>query len=321
MKIVKRLTLLLVIVAISAAAIFYTRPLWVNDQILHYKMWRAGIHSHEVNLPEGRIRYFEEPATTDGPGIPLLIIHGLGGRGEDFAGLIPRFAAQGFHVYAPDLLGYGASDKPSPSDFSITTEEHVVLNFMDAMHLPHASIIGWSMGGWIVLKLALDAPQRVDRLVVYDSAGLIFQSTVDADLFAPSDQAGVARLFHTLSPTVKVPPPFAQRDIIRRNGERKWIIARSLAAMRTGKDVLDFRLAQMKPPLLIVWGTADILTPPDLGQKMHQLDPRSVYATVEGCGHFAPVECATPVAKVTLNFLKSDPPMQSQELSLPRIIH
>jgi len=317
MRVLKRSLLLIVVVLIAAAALFYTRPLWVNDQILHYKMWRAGIRSHEVTLPQGRIHYYEQAATTDGPGIPLLIVHGLGGRGEDFANLMPRFAAQGFHVYAPDLLGYGASDKPSTSDFSITTEEHVVLDFMDAMHLPHASIIGWSMGGWIVLKLALDAPQRVDRLVVYDSAGLIFESTVDADLFAPSDEAGVGRLFHMLSPTLKVPPPFAQRDIIRTHAQRKWIIERSLAAMRTGKDVVDFRLAQMQPPLLIVWGTADILTPPDLGQKMHQIDPRSVYATIEGCGHFAPVECAAPVAKVTVDFLKSDPPMQSLELNLP----
>src|ERR1700679_3900888 len=118
MKILGRIVLLLVVLAVAAGALFYERPLWVGDQKLHFSMWRDGERSHFVELPEGRIRYFEA-AGKDGD-VPLVIIHGLGGRGEDFANLMPKFAAQGFHVYAPDLLGDGQSDKPADSDFSIT---------------------------------------------------------------------------------------------------------------------------------------------------------------------------------------------------------
>jgi pimeloyl-ACP methyl ester carboxylesterase len=228
------------------------------------------------------------------------------------------FAAQGFHVYALDLLGYGASDKPADSDFSIATEERVVMDFMDAIHLPHADIVGWSMGGWIALKLALDAPQRVDRIAVYDSAGIVFQTDADIALFAPTDAAGVARLIHTLSPTMAVPPSFAQRDIIRKAVRMRWVLARSMVAMRSGRDIVDFKLPGMKPPLLIVYGAQDVLTPPSVGATMHQLDPRSVFATVEGCGHFLPVECSATTAKLSTEFFKAQPPMRGGELKLAR---
>ena len=317
MKIFKRLLLLAVVVVIVAAAVFYWNPLWVADQGLHLSMWRQGAHRHSVDIAEGRIGYFEQPAIS-GDGVPLVMIHGLGGRGEDFAGLMPQFAAQGFHVYAPDLLGYGESDKPASSDFSIATEERVVTEFMDAVHLPHADIVGWSMGGWIALRLALDAPQRVDCIAVYDSAGIVFDSTADISLFAPTDGAGVARLIRTLSPTFPVPAPFVQRAIIRKLARSRWIVDRSLTAMRSGHDIVDFKLPSMKPPLLIVFGTADVLTPPSVGETMHKLDPRSMYVTVEGCGHFAPVECSGPLAEATVNFFKAEPPTAGGELKLAR---
>ncbi len=317
MRTLKWIVALVVVLAVGAGLVFYERPLWVADRQLHFKMERGGARSHFVDLPEGRIHFYEQ-AAKGGGGVPLLLIHGLGGRAEDFAGLMPRFAAEGFHVYAPDLLGYGQSARPASSDFSIATEERVVADFMDAEHLGRADVAGWSMGGWIALKLALDTPERVDRLAVYDSAGIVFQTTVDASLFAPKDEAAVARLIRRMSPTMKVPPPFVARDIIRRTAQREWVMERSMAAMRTGRDVVDSKLPGMQPPLLIVWGAEDVLTPPSIGVTMHQMDPRSVFATVEGCGHFAPVECTATVGKVSVQFFKANPPMPPGELSLQR---
>jgi pimeloyl-ACP methyl ester carboxylesterase len=318
MKIFARIVLLVVVLVVVAGEVVYQQPVWVGDQRVHFAMWREGERSHVVTLPEGRIRYFEEAAKSNGDGTPLLLIHGLGGRSEDFANLMPQFAAQGFHVYALDLLGYGQSDKPADSDFSITTEEHVVMGFMDAVHLPHAYIGAWSMGGWIALKLALDVPQRVDRIAVYDSVGIVFETAADTSLFAPTDGAGVARLIRTMSPTMAVPPPFVRRDIIRRLAKQRWVIDRSITAMRTARDVVDARLAGMQPPLLLVYGAEDVLTPPSVGATMHQLDPRSVFATVEGCGHFLPIECSATTAKVTVEFFKAQPAMSGGELKLSR---
>jgi len=112
-------------------------------------------------------------------------------------------AAQGFHVYVPDLLGYGRSPRPDV-DYSISLEEQTVAQFMQAMHVPRADIGGWSMGGWIVMKLALEHPEMVDRLVVYDSAGVYFPATWEPELFTPADVAGVTKLIAIL--TAKAAP-------------------------------------------------------------------------------------------------------------------
>jgi len=102
----------LLLFALVAGCTFYWNPLWVNDRQIRYHLWRAGVRSEIVNVRGDRIHYFEAVPPDGTPGKPLLLLHGLGSRGEDWAPLIPSLAAAGFHVYAPDLLGYGRSDKP-----------------------------------------------------------------------------------------------------------------------------------------------------------------------------------------------------------------
>ena len=318
MRLLKFVLLSVVIVVGLAGGMLYKKPLWMADQVLLYKLKQANVRSHFVNIPEGRIHYIDGPVDDNGGAVPLVLIHGLAGRSLDYTPLIPMFEENNFHVYALDLLGYGGSDKPVSSDYSIATEEQVVLHFMDAMHLKHAYVVGWSMGGWIALKLALDAPQRVDRIAVLDSAGITFVSDLDAAAMAPTDGAGVDRLIRTMSPTMRVPPPFIQRDIIRWLGEQRWVVERSLNAMRGGKDIVDFKLASMQPPLVIVHGSQDALIPPSVAESMHRMDPRSVYVSVLGCGHFAPMECSEAVGKATVAFLKAQPAMVGGELTVRR---
>lgn len=308
--------LLVVVVALVGAGLVYKKPLWVADQTTHYRIWRMGGNRHFVQLPEGRIRYYDGPTNEEHGGVPLVLIHGLDGRSEDFEPLLGRFEENGFHYYALDLLGYGESDKPAWSDYSIATEERVVLHFMDAMHLKQAYVVGWSMGGWVALKLALDAPDRVERMAVYDSAGLNFETDADISLMAPTDHAGVERLIRRMSPTMKFPPPFVEQQVIGYLGRQRWVVERSLRAMRTGNDMVDTRLASMRPPLLIVHGSEDALIPPSVAETMHRLDPRSVYVSVEGCGHFAPAECADAVGKATVAFFRSQPVMVGEELTM-----
>src|ERR1700744_5913563 len=95
----------LFIAVVAFAVLFYTHPIWVADQVVRVNLWRKGVHSHYVEVGSYRIHYFEAQPSNGSPDRPLLLIHGLGSRGEDWAPLIPRLAAAGFHVYVPDLLG------------------------------------------------------------------------------------------------------------------------------------------------------------------------------------------------------------------------
>ena len=305
-----------VVLLLVAGGVFYFYPLAVSQQQVRYHLWRAGVQSKYVDAGGYRMHYFEALPPDGAAGTPLLLVHGLGAHGEDWAAMIPTLAASGFHVYVPDLLGYGRSAKPDVS-YSISMQETALVQFMQAVHLPRANVGGWSMGGWISLKLALDHPERVDRLMVYDSAGIYFPATFAPDLFTPNDVAGVRRLMSMLSPRPRELPGFVADAALRKLQGNAWVLRRSMAAMVSGHDLLDFRLHNIQEPTLIVWGAEDTLIPLSVGETMHSSIPNSRLDVIEGCGHLAPLECAKPVLKGTLDFLKAQPPMAGGEQRLP----
>jgi pimeloyl-ACP methyl ester carboxylesterase len=243
----------------------------------------------------------------------LLLVHGLGARGEDWREMIPVMAARGFHVYAPDLPGYGRSSKPADANYSIAMEEAAVVSFMQAVHLPRADVGGWSMGGWVSMKLALDRPEMVDRLVVYDSAGIYFPASFGPELFVPVDAPGVTRLVKILSPHPGPMPDFVMRAVLKKIARNGWVVQRSMTAMTSGSDLLDFRLHDIRQPTLVVWGAEDELIPLEVGKKIHEGIPNSSLKVVDRCGHLAPLECSEPVAEATEKFLRASLPVQAGE--------
>jgi pimeloyl-ACP methyl ester carboxylesterase len=316
MKAVVRGIAVVVLLAVVAGGVFYLHPLWVTDQQIRFRLWREGVRSEYAMVDGYRMHYFEALPPKRVAGTPLLLVHGLGARGEDWGAMIPVLAAQGFHVYAPDLLGYGRSPRPDVS-YSISMQETVVVQFMQAMHLARADVGGWSMGGWVVMKLALDHPALVDRLMVYDSAGIYFPATFGPDLFTPKDTAGVRKLMGMLTPKPVELPEFAARAALRRLEKNAWVLQRSTVAMMNGRDLLDFRLGGLSQPMLIVWGAKDTLIPLASGETMHRMVPQSVLAVVEGCGHLAPAECSRPVIESTVEFLKAEPAMNGGKMIFP----
>jgi pimeloyl-ACP methyl ester carboxylesterase len=309
MKLALRVVAVVLVLAAVAGCVFYFHPLWVSDQQTRFRLWREGVRSEYAMVDGYRIHYFEALPPRGVSGTPLLLVHGLGARGEDWGAMMPSLAAQGFHVYAPDLLGYGRSPKPDVS-YSISMEETVVVEFMQAMHLEHADVGGWSMGGWISMKLALDHPEMVDRLMVYDSAGIYFPATFGPELFTPNDTAGVRKLLGILTPNPREIPEFAAKAIVRKLQRNAWVLNRSTASMVSGRDLLDFRLHNIQQPMLIVWGAQDELIPLAAGEEIHARVPQSVLDIVDGCGHLAPAECSKPVLEGTVQFLKAEPPMR-----------
>ena len=299
------LTLLIV-----AAFVAYRYPLVLAEQQIRYHLWRSGVDSEYASVGGYSIHYFEATPPAGEAGVPLLLVHGLGARGEDWSPLIPGLAAAGFHVYAPDLLGYGRSAHPDV-DYSIRMQEQLVTDFMKVLHLDRADVAGWSMGGWVAMKLAADHPALVNRLVLFDAAGVYFPGYTDlAAAFEVRDVQGVRRLFARLTPHPQPIPDFVADHLARRIQANAWVIRRSMAAMVTGRDMMDFRLASIHEPTLVVWGAQDDLIPLSSGEKIHRLIPRSSMLILEGCGHLAPAECSKASLKGIIDFLKTSPTPQ-----------
>jgi pimeloyl-ACP methyl ester carboxylesterase len=307
MKTLGRLLLLIVALGLAFGLVLYERPIWVQEQIVHLNLFVHRVQSNYVMTPEGRVHYYEAEPRIPGGGIPLVLVHGLADRDESWAPMLVRLKKAGFHVYAPDLLGYGRSPKPAGSDYSISTQEQFVADFIRSLGLQKTDLGGWSMGGWIALKLALDQPGMVDRVVVYDSAGIRHQVAGGVQIFHPTDGPSLQHLFSLLEPNAKPLPRFVRRDLLRKLGQGQWVVDRSMASMETGNDLLDNRLSQLTQPLLIVWGSDDELLPLSIGQEIHTLDPQSELEIVEGCGHLAPKTCPGRVASATAEFLKANP--------------
>lgn len=280
--------------------VVYLRPLWAWRQSTDFALRAQGISSKYARLGPYRIHYFG-----GGTGTPLVLLHGLGGEADDWELSMPELARSGFRVYAIDLLGYGASDRPDV-DYSIALQSEIVRRFLDNQGIERADISGWSMGGWIALKFALDHPDRIRRVIVYDSAGISFKLSVDPQLFAARTPQDLRRLYAALSPRPMYVPGFVARDLLREAGERGWVVKRSLNSMRAGHDLLDGKLGGIEAPVLIVWGAQDALIPLSCGEQMHREMPQSTLVTLPGCGHLAPVECHRQTLAETVGFLKMD---------------
>jgi pimeloyl-ACP methyl ester carboxylesterase len=280
---------------------FWARPLSYFNELTYIQMSLAGAHSRSVTVGGHRLHYY-----VMGPaqGSPVVLVHGLGGRCEDWRNLAPYLVRAGFRVYMPDLPGHGRSAQPADFSYSIPDQAATVVGFMDAMGLKQVDLGGWSMGGWIVQRIAAEHPDRVGRLMVFDSAGIHEVPAWDTRLFTPTSAVELDQLDALLMPSPPRVPGFITADIVRVSGQHAWIIHRALDSMLTGRDATDGLLPQLKMPVLIVWGGKDQITPLSQGEKIHALVPQSQLEVIPSCGHLAPVQCADLIGPKVAQFLK-----------------
>jgi pimeloyl-ACP methyl ester carboxylesterase len=279
---------------------FWERPVSYFNESMYVRDSLSGVQNREVIVGGHRIHY-EREGPANGP--LVVLVHGLGGRAEDWRDLAPYLAEAGFRVYLPDLVGYGRSEKPEDYSYSVHDEADVVVGFLDALGLKQVDLGGWSMGGAIVQHVAASHPERVRRLMLFDSAGILVLPTWDIRLFTPNSSAELDELDMLLMPHPPRVPGFVARDILRVSSERAWIIHRALNTMLTGRDATDILLPQLKMPVLILWGAEDKITPLSQGESMHRMIPQSELDAIPGCGHLAPGQCAAQMAPKVVAFL------------------
>lgn len=278
----------------------WLRPVSCFRAYSEVRLLLRGAGSHNVTISGIRVHYY-----TLGPanGRPVVLVHGLGGRSEDWRNLAPILAQSGFRVYLPDLPGFGQSERPAEFSYSIPDQAAIVVGFLDSVGLRRVDLGGWSMGGWIVQRVAAEHPERVSRLMVYDSAGIYEVPHWDISLFTPATREEVVQLNALLMPHPPRMPDFVARDILRVSDSNAWVTHKALASMLTGRDTTDALLPKLKMPVLIVWGTEDRITPPDQAMKIHQLVPQSQLEMIDGCGHLAPDQCAGQMGPGVVTFL------------------
>ena len=292
-------SLLLMVILVIAA--FWARPVRFFREYGEIHMLLSGAQSRYATVAGHRVHYY---AMGSAAGLPVVLVHGLGGRAEDWQNLAPYLVKAGYRVYLPDLPGYGHSDKPADFSYSIADEAAVVVGFADLMGLKRFDLGGWSMGGWVAQRIASANPARVQRLMLFDSAGIYEKPVWDTRLFTPSTPAELEQLYALLIPKPPKLPAFVSRDILRSSRNNHWVIRRAIDSMLQSHDTTDTLVPGLNMPVLIVWGSEDRLLPLSQGEKMHRLIPQSELDAIPGCGHLAPNECAGQIAPKVLEFLK-----------------
>jgi pimeloyl-ACP methyl ester carboxylesterase len=116
-----------------------------------------------VTLPQGRVAYRET-----GSGDPLLFIHGWPVSSLTWRKVIPALAPS-YRCIAVDLMGIGESQNGLDGDFSMPAQARMLAAFLDALELPSATLIAHDSGATIARILAADQPQRVPRLILFDT--------------------------------------------------------------------------------------------------------------------------------------------------------
>jgi len=242
-----------------------------------------------------------------GSGPPVVFIHGLSGCWQNWLEQIPLFASD-HRVIAVDLPGFGHSEMPV-DEISISGYADAIDELMETLDLEQARIVGNSMGGFIGAELAIQHPERVERLVLVAAAGLSIESirterttglrhrAENVVFFTlghiASRSAQVAlrpRLRAALLMTVaahpaQLPGPLAAQQVL---GSGKPGFSDALEAMC--RYPLRDRLEKIACPTLIVWGEKDILVPVKDAAIFEELIPDSRKIIYKDTGHVSMME-------------------------------
>lgn len=257
-----------------------------------------------VQLADGVLNY-----QLDGPeGAPVLVLsNSLGTNLHMWDTQVPAFAAH-FRVLRYDTRGHGQS-LVTEGPYSIEQLGRDVLSLLDALEIDKAHFCGLSMGGLIGQWLGINAPERLDRLVVCNTAAKIASPEVwnprietvlrdrEAAMVGLRD-ASIARWFTPAYSEAN--PESAKRitDMLAATSPEGY--AANCAAVRDA-DFRD-RLGEIKAPLLVISGTADAVTPPSGGLFIQEHVPGAEYAEFHAA-HLSNVEVGEPFSRRVIDFL------------------
>lgn len=246
----------------------------------------------------------------------ILLIHGFAAHTYTWHYIMEPLAKAGYHVWAIDLVGSGLSDKPIHITYNLELFTSQLKAFLDAKQIPHATLIGNSMGGGVALGMAIEDPQRTDALVLIDALG--YPLNLPAHLAIPKTMGSVGQYFFGRW-TVK----WALQNVMYDHSKitEEQIDAYLFPHMLPGGDVSFIKLLtnfdnevlkslsrqykNIKVPTLIIWGEQDELIPISHLQLFKRDFPNAKTLVIPECGHIPQEECPQPIIEGIIRFLNT----------------
>lgn len=241
----------------------------------------------------------------------VVLIHGLGkAAARDWEHVIPALA-QRYAVYAVDLPGFGYSDKGN-HHYSPDNMARAVDAVLTARVGRPFTLVGHSMGGAVAIAYAATYPQRVDRLVLVDVAGVLHRSVYAEFLARAAAQRAVGldspwyeSMVRAIQQKAEV-VPLRGDLVLERAGVRQRILRgdpNAIAAFALVEHDFTNDLREISAPTLIIWGGEDRIAPLRTGQAIAASIPLARMVVLEGLGHAPMVEAPTRFNPVLLEEL------------------
>ena len=249
-----------------------------------------------------------------GKGAPVVLLHGLGGDASRWQ---PNIAplAQDFHVFALDQIGFGQSDKPLANYHTGMLAEFLV-DFLKAVGVPRASLVGNSMGAGVALYTAVTYPDKVDRIVLADGGGFRDPNAQPAPPTAEALrrrqlQNSVTRqetrdffniLFHDKS---LVTDKMVDEQLAMRLRSAFTITRIQESGEKGIASLTEAQVRAVRTPTLIVWGKYDELANPAGADRLEKTIPGAKKVIIDNCGHLPQLEKAAEFNQLVRQFLQA----------------
>lgn len=283
---------------------------WVK----HVKDLKHADRSHFADVGGLRVHY-QEAGAAEAP--PVILIHGFCASTFVWGDVLLPIAEAGYRVIAPDLVGFGFSEKPRRGEYTIDAQARMIVGLMDYLGIEGATLVGSSYGGAVAATCALDTAGRVERLVlvgavVNDEAKRqpllrMAASPVMGDLLSP------LLLDSHLLLRWRMKRVYAAQNRHLFNGGRMEAHHRPLRAANTHRAVLrtlrgwsadriEREAHRIKQPTLLIWGENDRDIPLRHGERLFELIPGARLIVFRRCGHLPQEEYPREFTKLVADF-------------------
>jgi pimeloyl-ACP methyl ester carboxylesterase len=247
-----------------------------------------------------------------GSGPPVILIHGWTQAWNTWRSTIETFAGQ-YRMYAPDLWGFGESEKGRRESFEVSDFVELIPQFMDALGIAKVPIMGHSMGGTTALGVALKYPDRVKKVAVVGSPvngrSLSFflhlsGTRLVASVMLAGETTPMLRLFIRLwSPFVSRPNPDLFYRMTMENAEGFTIESFFSSIRSLRRTNLTAQLGQIKVPAMGIYGGRDVIVSPREIKYFRGPIPGAQNVWIPNAGHFVMWDTPQEFNKAFVEFM------------------
>ena len=264
-----------------------------------------------VQIDSKKIRYVDS-----GSGLPLVFIHGFGASIYSWRKNLGPISKH-HRVCAPDLPGFGYSDKPLDADYTIDAFADFIIQFMDKLQIKQAVLVGHSLGGGIALSASLKYPSRVQSLILLDAEVYPIEPPLMLTVAKlPVIRSIIHRAIGEWVVRISLQRSYYDHSLITNNlveeYYRPFLTENGKSAPIKVLQAMDFeklkelprRYRRIRKKALIIWGKEDQISRIHLAHKLKKDLPYARLKIIPRSGHLVQEEKPDVVNSAILNFVR-----------------